>query len=90
MKDLSDLAKQFITELNGEQDQFQVEEVLLSDNEKNWIVTVSYFRKHKSPNELQKTLGLLGSRVYKRITIERDGYNIVGMSDWSPERREAA
>ena len=89
IKDLSELAKQFIAELNGEQEQFQVEEVLQSDK-KNWIVTVSYFRKHKKPNELQKTLGLLGNRVYKRLTIERDGYNVVGMSDWSPERRETA
>lgn len=90
MKDLSELAKQFITELNGEQDQFQVEEVLLSEDGKSWVVTVSYFRKHKTPNELQRTLGLLGNRVYKKITIEKNSYNVVGMSDWSPERREAA
>jgi hypothetical protein len=90
MKEVTELAKQFIVELNGEQEQLQVEEVVRSEDGK-WSVILSYFRKYRTPNELQKTLGLLGSRAYKRITIiDRDGHQIVGMSDWSPERREAA
>jgi hypothetical protein len=90
MKDVSELAKQFIVELNGEQEQFQVEEVMLSEDKKNWLVTVSYYRRLKSPNELQKTLGLEGSRVYKRIVIEREKYHVIGMFNWSYDRREAA
>ena len=89
IRELSELAREFVSELNGEQEQFQVEEVLQSDDA-NWIVTVSYFRKHRKPNELQKTLGLLGNRVYKRLTIKGDVLEVVGMSDWRPERREAA
>jgi len=34
MKDVTELAKQFIVELNGEQEQFQVEEVILSEDKK--------------------------------------------------------
>ncbi len=88
MKQVSELAKQFITELNGQQEQFQVEEVTLSGEV--WLVTVSYFRKFRSPNELQKTLGLLGNRVYKRISIDRKSYHILGMQNWSFDRQETA
>ena len=82
-------AKQFITELNGEQEQFQVEEVMLSDDKKNWIVTVSYFKKIQFPNELQKTLGLDTQRAFKRVIIDSENENVVGMFNWSYDRREA-
>ncbi|HEY0047689.1 MAG TPA: hypothetical protein VGB68_00275 [Pyrinomonadaceae bacterium] len=90
MKDVTEIAKQFIFELNGEQEQFQVEEIMLSEDRKNWLITVSYYRKIKSQNELQKTLGLEGSRVYKRIVIEREKYHVIGMFNWTYDRREAA
>ena len=90
MKDVSDLAKRFITELNGEQAQLQVEEILLSDDGKSWIVSVSYFRQYNSPNELQRTLGLLGTHVYKRLNIVREPLQVVGMTDWSPNQLKAA
>jgi hypothetical protein len=90
MKQISDLAKQFIVELNGEQDQLQVEEITLSENEKKWFVTVGYFRRFTSPNDLQKALGLLGSRVYKRVIVDRETYHVIGMQDWSYNRQEAA
>jgi hypothetical protein len=90
MKTATEIAKDFIVELNGEQEQLQVEEVILSEDKKNWFVTLSYYRKLKSPNELQKTLGLEGSRVYKRIVIEGERYHVIGMVNWSYERREAA
>lgn len=83
LKRLSELAKQFIIELNGEQQQFQVEGVELSDDGKKWIVTISYLQKIPKPNQLQKTLGLFSRRVYKRISINKKDLEIVGMSDWT-------
>ncbi len=58
--------------------------------EDKWIVTVSYYRKVNEPNESQRTLGILGRRLYKRITIDRLHSQVIGMSDWYPEHREAA
>ena len=93
IKELSELAKKFIIELNAEHivlgtEDFEIEEVIHRDEK--WIVSVSYFRKIKEPNELQKTLGILGRRVYKRITIDWKKRQVLGMSDWTPELREAA
>ena len=90
LKEAIERAKQFIVELNGETEQFQVEEVLLSEDKKNWFVTVSYDKKIQSPNELQKTLGLESQRAYKRVVIDSENENVVGMLNWSYDRREAA
>lgn len=84
IRELSGFAEQFITELYGKQDQFQIEEVKRSGRGKDWTVTVSYFRKHKTPNDLQKLLGLFGSRVYKQLTIQSDG-TVTGITNWHPE-----
>lgn len=84
IRTLSQFAEQFIIELYGKQGQFQIEEVKRSGRGKEWTVTVSYFRKHKSPNDLQKFLGLLGSRVYKQLTIQPDG-TVTGITNWQPE-----
>lgn len=81
---LSQYAEQFVTELYGKQDQFQIEEVKRSGRGKDWTVTVSYFRKHKTPNDLQKVLGLFGSRVYKQLTIQSDG-TVTGITNWYPD-----
>jgi hypothetical protein len=89
LKEAIERAKQFIAELNGEPEQFQVEEIMLSEDKKNWLVTVSYFKKIKSPNELQKTLGLEGQIAYKRVVVDSENENIVGMLNWSYDRREA-
>lgn len=83
-------AKQFMVELNGETEQFQIEEVILSEDKQNWLVTVSYYKKIDSPNDLQKTLGLEGRRVYKRIVIDNKTEEIIGMKSWSRDIREAA
>jgi hypothetical protein len=90
LKEAIERAKQFITELNGEPEHFQVEEVILSDDKQNWLVTVSYYKKIDSPNELQKTLGLDSQRAYKRLVIDNKTEEIVGMYNWSYDRREAA
>lgn len=90
LKEAIERAKQFIVELNGETEQVQVEEVILSEDKQNWLVTVSYYKKIDSPNELQKTLGLEVRRVYKRIVIDNKTEEIIGMYNWSYDRREAA
>lgn len=89
LKEAIERAKQFIAELNGEPEQFQVEEVILSEDKKNWLVTVSYYKKIKSPNELQKTLGLESQRAYKRVVIDSKNEKIIGMIDGFYNRREA-
>jgi len=90
LKEAIERAKQFVIELNGELEQFQAEEIILSENKKNWMVTASYFKKIQSPNELQKTLGLEGQRAYKRVVIDNTTEEIVGMYNWSYDKREAA
>ncbi|HQZ83045.1 MAG TPA: hypothetical protein PLR83_07475 [Pyrinomonadaceae bacterium] len=88
-KDLAKAAEQFITELYGKQSQFQIEEVQKEAAGRNWVVTVSYFRKHISPNELQKRLGLLGSRTLKRLTFRPNG-EVVGITNPNLEESIAA
>jgi len=84
-KDLAKAAEQFVTELYGKQSQFQIEEVQKEAAGRNWVVTVSYFRKHKSPNDLQKYLGVLGSREYKQLTLEKNG-TVTSIKNWFPEK----
>jgi hypothetical protein len=88
IKDLSNAAREFIEDLYGKQQQFQIEEVSRDSKGKGWVVTVSYFRKHESPNDLQKLLGLYGSRVYKQLTILPDG-TVTGIKNWQPETATA-
>lgn len=90
LKEAIERAKQFIVELNGEPEKFQIEEVILSEDKKTWLVTVSYYTKIDSPNELQKTLGFEGRKAYKRVIIDSKTEEIVGMYNWSYEKREAA
>lgn len=84
IKELSNGAEQFITELYGKQSQFRIEEVSKAEMGKKWIITVSYFREHESPNDLQKFLGVFGNRVYKQLTLESDG-TVVSIKNWFPE-----
>ncbi len=90
LKEAIERAKQFIVELNGEPEEFQVEEVILSEDKKNWLVTVSYYKKIQFPNELQKTLGLENQRAYKKVVIDSENENVIGMLNWSYDKREAA
>ena len=90
LKEAIEKAKQFIVELNGETEQFQVEEVFLSENKKNWFVTLSYYKKIDSPNSLQKALGLENLRTYKRVEIDNDTKDVIGIFNLSYDRREAA
>ncbi|NOT47918.1 MAG: hypothetical protein HOP17_09260 [Acidobacteria bacterium] len=87
VRTLSEFARKFLVELNGEMTHFDVEEVKFDGD--HWVVAVSFLRKISEPNELQRTLGILERRIYKRITIDWKKQQVLGMSDWSPERREA-
>ncbi|HLA94686.1 MAG TPA: hypothetical protein VK612_03120 [Pyrinomonadaceae bacterium] len=82
IKRLSDLAERFIEELNGPQDQFELEEAELSEDGKKWLLTISYLQTINKPNQLQKALGLSAHRVYKRISINKKELKVVGMSEW--------
>ena len=88
IKKLSKTAEVFISELYGKFGQFQIEEVRKSENDKNWVLTVSYFQKHESPNDLQKLMGLFGNRVYKQLVIKSDG-TVVSIANWYPEHAVA-
>ena len=88
LKEAIERAKQFLVELNGDLERFQIEEITLSDDKKKWLVTTSFFRKIQSPNELQKTLGLESERVYKRVVIDSESDDVLGMMNWSFEKRE--
>ncbi len=88
IKDLSRGAEQFITELYGDLSQFQIEEVSKAADGANWLVTVSYYQRHESPNDLQKYLGLLGVRVFKQLAIKPDG-TVISVKNWFPERAAA-
>ena len=83
MKAVSDIAKRFVIELNGEQEQLQIEEVILSPDRKLWLVTVSYLQLINNPNQLQQALNLLSRRVYKRLTIDSKSLRVVGMQNWT-------
>lgn len=89
LKEAIERAKLFIIELNGKIEEFQIEEVGLSEDKKNWNVTISYLRKIDSPNEIQITLGLETRRVYKKVVIDSENEKVVGMIDGFYNRREA-
>ena len=90
LKEALDIAKNFIVEVNGGQEDFQLEEVGLSDDKKSWQVTYSYYNKIESPNQLQAALGLDKKRVYKRVVIDSESKDIIGMYNWAYVNREAA
>lgn len=90
LKEALNIAKQFIIEMSGEKSDFQIEEVALSDDKKNWQVTYSYSEKIENPNSLQSALGLEKRRLYKRIVIDAENKDVIGMYNWSFTNREAA
>ncbi len=90
LKEAIEQAKQFIVELNGEPEEFQVEEAVLSEDKKNWHITVSFYKSIDSPNQLQKALGLENRRKYKSVVIDNKTQEIIGLVDGYFNRREAA
>ena len=90
LKEAMEIAKNFIVEMNGEQENFQLEEITLSNDKKNWEVTYSYNKKIANPNQLQVALGFKAYRAYKRIVIDGETNEVVGMYNWAYENREVA
>lgn len=90
LKDAMKIAKEFIIEINGEQEDFQLEEITMSNDKRNYEVTYSYNKKIDNPNQLQLALGLDARKAYKRVVIDRESKEVVGMYNWAYKNREAA
>lgn len=90
LKEAMKIAKNFIIDVNGEQENFQLEEILLSPDKKKWEVTYSYNKKIESPNQMQSVLGLDKRKAYKRVVIDNENKEIIGMYNWAYENREVA
>jgi hypothetical protein len=89
LKEAMDIAKKFINDVNGEQDNFLLEEISLSPDKKNWEVIYSYGRKQIPQNELQKVIGVNGLRTYKKVVIDNQTKEVLGMFNWSYDRQAA-
>lgn len=90
LKEAIERAKEFIVEMNGQPENLQIEEVTLSSDGRSWSVTLSYFKRIQTPNELQTALGLEGTRTYKRVVIDSEDKKIIGMFNWAFDKSEAA
>lgn len=84
------IAKSFVSEVADESENLQLEEILLSPDKKNTEVVLSFDKKIRDPNSLQKAIGLEGFRNVKKIIIENASGEVLGMYNWTYERREAA
>ncbi|HEV7645894.1 MAG TPA: hypothetical protein VGO50_18285 [Pyrinomonadaceae bacterium] len=90
LKEAIDKAQEFIMQMYGLGEQLQVEEAILSPDKKSWSVTLSYFNKIKAPNELQKVLGLQGTKEFKRVVIDSENRSVIGLFNKPYDRSEAA
>ncbi len=85
-----DKAKEFITDVIGEPDNLQLEEISISLDKTKTDVVYSFNKKYINPNSLQKALGVEGIRLYKKVVIDNDSGEVLGMFNWTYEQREAA
>lgn len=85
-----EIAKGFVSEISGEPENLQLEEVSISEDKKKTEVVLSFDKKIKDPNSLQKALGLEGLRNVKKIIVENSTGEVLGMYNWTYDRREAA
>lgn len=83
-------AKDFIAEVSGEPENLQLEEVALSEGKEKIEVVYSFNKRHVTPNSLQKALGLEGIRSFKKVVIDSQTGEVLGMYNWSYEQRQAA
>lgn len=84
------IAKEFVSEVSGEPENLQLEEISLSSDKSKTEVVYSFNKRISNPNSLQKALGLEGLRNFKKIVIENESGEVLGMYNWSYEQREAA
>lgn len=90
LKEAMEIARKFIAEFNGEPDNLQLEEIALSSDKKKTDVVYSFNKKHINPNSLQKALGIDGIRHYKKVVLDNESGEVIGMYNWTYEQREAA
>ncbi len=81
LKQAIERAKKFIIEMNGEQEDLQLEYVKHFESNNIWRVTYSFWRgESPPPNQLQAALGITRSgRVYRTIDIKDDNGEVVSM-----------
>lgn len=89
LKEATEIAKEFISEIDGNYSDIHLESVLLSADRKSWEVAYSYSKKLEEPNELQKMLGFYKRKFYKKVIIDSENKQIIGY-DNSYDKLEAA
>ncbi len=90
LKEATEIAKKFIIEMEGDQEGFHLESVLLTSDKKSWQVIYSYKKKIENLNELQRIMGLKERKIYKKVVISNEDKKIIGYSDGAYDRSEAA
>jgi hypothetical protein len=83
-------AKHYLEDINGKVENPQVEEAVLSQDKKSWSVVLSYFNIIEKPTDLQTTLGITGSKVYKKFVINDADKSLTGLYNWTFDRKEVA
>lgn len=89
LKEATEIAKEFVSEIDDNYSDIHLESVLLSPDKKSWEVTYSYSKKLEEPNDLQKILGFYKRKFYKRVIIDNENKQIIGY-DNSYDKLEAA
>jgi hypothetical protein len=89
LKEAMEIAKKFIIDVNGDQENFLLEEISLSNDKARWEVVYSYSRKQLPRNELQEILGLEGLKTYKKVVIDNETKDVLGLYNRSYERQAA-
>ena len=89
LKEAIERAKEFLKEMNGDLENLEVEEVLLSLDKKNWSVVLSYVKKIERPTSLQTAIGITGKKNYKKLLVDSESKDFIGMYNWTFDRAEA-
>ncbi len=85
-----EIAKKFIIEMNGEQEDLQLEYVRHLESDNTWRATYSFLRDESTPNQLQAVLGITrNGRIYRTIDIEDENGEVVGMQMGSAREVES-
>ena len=80
LKQAIERAKEFIIEMNGEQEDLQLESVKHFESNHIWRVIYSFWRGENSPNQLQTVLGINpNGRVYRTIDLNDVNGEVIGM-----------
>jgi hypothetical protein len=83
LKEAIERAKELLIEMNGDLENLDVEEVVLSPDKKNWSVVLSYVKKIEKPTSLQTAMGITGSKNYKKLLVDSESKDFIGMYNWT-------